>query len=162
MNQVHPPARVFKKPKLWKWYEYCFYWQICCLSFIYLFIFGQASGSVYHLVWNASQSVKSFDDIWFSAALMLCSRCYKNRHFVCQVPGEGKKKADNVLDANNGCQWHRGWHQTLFVYLLNAFDSLVGIRIAVGTLESFWQSVNESCSTCLLQQNPDNINPFFW
>lgn len=80
------------------------------------------------------------------AALRLF-RCYKNRHFVCEVPGEGgeKKKADTVFGANTGCQWHRGWHQTLFVSLLNACDSLVGIRIAVGTLESFWQSLNESC-----------------
>lgn len=31
-----------------------------------------------------------FDSI--SAALMLRSRCYKNRHFVCQVPGEEEKK----------------------------------------------------------------------
>lgn len=111
-----PPPRVFKKPKPWKWHERCFYWQNCfLLCFVLWFFFCQASESVYRLLWNASQSIKSFDGIWFSAALMLCSRCYKNRHFVCRVPGEGKKKADNVLDANNGCQWHRGWHQTLFV-----------------------------------------------
>lgn len=35
--------------------------------------------------------------------------------FCLSSARRGEKKADNVLDANNGCQWHRGWHQTLFV-----------------------------------------------
>lgn len=105
------PTHIVYKTQTWKWCETVSIDRIV----LFFFFFLSASESVYHLVWYAFQSIKSFDGIWFSTALMLCSRFYKNRHFVCRVPGEGKKKADNVLDANNGCQWHRGWHQTLFV-----------------------------------------------
>lgn len=68
--------------------------------------------------------------------------------------------------SSDGCERFGGWHQTLFVCLQRAFDSLVGIRNAVGTLESFltvaeWRLPLLFCCNCTKQTNmqPDTKKP---
>lgn len=50
----------------------------------------------HHLGVTVFKSIKSFDVIDSGAALRLF-RCYKNRHFVCEVPGEGEKKGRHCV-----------------------------------------------------------------